>query len=82
MSLTYKDTIQRVGYTTIGDKKITQYTCVISADEPQNMRLGITKLDAEMYKEHREECRADYATFEDAAYCLQEECIAKLTAKG
>lgn len=78
MALTYKDTIQRVGYTTVDDKKIVQYTCVIPTDDPKSMRLGITKLDPELYKEHREECRADYAEFEDAAYQLQEECISKL----
>lgn len=81
MALTYKDTIQRVGYTTIGDQKIVQYTCTISVEDPKNMRIGITKLDTEAYKEHREECRADYAEFEDAAYQLQEECLAKLPSQ-
>lgn len=81
MALAYKDTIQRVGYTTIADKKIVQYTCVIPADDPKNMRIGITKLDTDAYKEHREECRADYAEFEDAAYQLQEEYLAKLLGR-
>lgn len=77
-TLSYKDTIQRVGYTTIDDIRVVQYTCIIPADKPQEMRLGITKLDAKMYKDHRDICRADYAAFEDAAYQLQEEYMAKL----
>jgi hypothetical protein len=79
-TLSYKDTIQRVGHTTIEGEKVVQYTCIISTDEPQNMRLGITKLNPSMYKEHRDVCRADYAAFEDAAYMLQDEYLAKLNA--
>lgn len=77
-TLTYKDTVQRVGYTIIDGVKVVQYTCVIPVDRPQEMRLGISKLDVEMYKANREICRADYAAFEDAAYQLQEEYIAKI----
>ena len=77
-TLIYKDTIQRVGYTVIDDVKVVQYTCIIPTDAPQDMRIGITKLNPDMYKAHRDQCRADYATFEDAAYQLQEECLAKL----
>lgn len=77
-TLSYKDTIQRTGYTIIDEVKVVQYTCIIPSDKPQDMRLGITKLDPEMYKAHRDVCRADYAEFEDAAYQLQEELLAKI----
>ena len=77
-TLSYKDTIQRTGYTVIDGIKVVQYTCVIPSDKPQDMRIGIVKLDNEMYKANRDICRADYAEFEDAAYKLQEEYIAKL----
>lgn len=77
-TLTYKDIIQRTGYTVIDGVKVVQYTCVIPANEPQNMRIGITKLNTDLYKEHRDVCRADYAAFEDSAYQLQEECLAKM----
>ena len=77
-TLSYSDVIQRTGYTTIDGIRVVQYTCLISAEKPQDMRIGITKLNPEMYKEHRDICRADYAAFEDAAYKLQEEYIAKL----
>lgn len=77
-TLTYKDIIQRTGYTVIDGVKVVQYTCVIPANEPQNMRIGITKLNTDLYKAHRDVCRADYAAFEDSAYQLQEECLAKM----
>lgn len=77
-TLSYKDVIQRTGYTIIDGVKIVQYTCTIQADEPQNMRIGITKLNSDLYKEHRNRCRADYAVFEDSAYQLQEACLAKI----
>lgn len=77
-TLSHKDTIQRVGYTIIDGVKVVQYTCIIPADKPQEMRLGISKLDVEMYKANREICRADYAEFEDTAYQLQEEYLAKI----
>lgn len=77
-TLTFNDTVQRVGYTIIDGIKVVQYTCIIPTDKPQEMRIGITKMNTEMYKLHRDICRADYAAFEDAAYELQEEYIAKL----
>ena len=78
MALSYKETIQRVGYTIVDDVKIAQYTCVIQADNPADMRIGIAKLDPIAYKNHRDICRADFAAFEDEAYKLQEELLAKL----
>ena len=77
-TLSYKDTIQRVGYTVIDDVRVVQYTCTIPIDNPKGMRIGIVKLNGDLYKSFRDICRADYAEFEDAAYQLQEECFAKL----
>lgn len=77
-TLVYKDTIQRVGYTVIDDVKVVQHTCVISSDNPEDIRISMTKLNADLYKLHRDVCRADFATFEDAAYQLQEELIEKM----
>ena len=76
-TLTYSDTIQRVGYTIIDAVKVVQYTCIIPISSPKDMRIGITRLDQSMYKANREICRADYAAFEDAAYELQEELLAR-----
>lgn len=77
-TLTYTDTIQRTGYTIIDGVKIVQYSCVIPLNDPQNMRITSTRLNGELYKANRDICRADLATFEDAAYLLQDEYIAKV----
>lgn len=76
-TLKYHDTIQRVGYTTIDNVKVVQYTCTIPVDQPENMRIGIVKMDTDLYKANRATCRSDYAEFEDAAYELQETCMAR-----
>ena len=34
MTLSYKDTIQRVGYTIIDGTKVVQYNCIIPVDKP------------------------------------------------
>ena len=78
-TLVYKDTVQRVGYTVIDNVKVVQYTCIIPLNDPEAMRIGITKLNVGMYKDYRDICRSDYAAFEDAAYQLQEEYLAKMS---
>lgn len=77
-TLTFTDTVQRVGYTTIEGVRVVQYTAIIPSDNPENMRITITKLNNDMYKTYRTLCRADYAAFEDAAFALQDEYINKL----
>ena len=55
------------------------YSCTISSENPEDIRISRYQQGAEgkkLYKEHREQCRADYAAFEDAAYALQDEMIA------
>ena len=76
-TLIYKDTIQRVGHTVIDGVKVVQHVCTIDSENPQDMAVRMIKLNAELYKANRETCRDDYAVFEDAAYALQEELIAK-----
>ena len=71
------DTIQRTGYTVIGDVRVVQYTCIIPLENPKEIRISSTRLNPELYKANREVCRADLAAFEDAAYQLQDEYIAK-----
>lgn len=78
-TLTYKDTIQRIGYTVIDGVKVVQHGCIIESDDPQNMRITMTKLNVDMYRTHREICRNDFAVFEDACYAYQEELLAKKT---
>ena len=76
-TLTVKDTIRRVGYTTINDIRVVQYDCIIPSNKPEDMRIVVSKLNEQLYKENRVLCRADQAEFEDAAYLLQDEYISK-----
>ena len=75
-TLTFKDTIRRLGYTVINDIKVVQYDCIISTENPNEMKIVVSKLNEELYKANRDVCRADMAEFEDAAYELQEQYLA------
>lgn len=81
-TLLITESIQRIGYTVIDGIKVVQHTCSISSENPSQMRVGMVKLDSYMYKTNRSTCRDDYAIFEDAAYTLQEELIAKAEANA
>ena len=78
-TLSYNDFVQRIGYTVIDNVRVVQHTCAIPINNPKGMRVSMTKLNAELYKANRDICRADFAMFEDAAYQLQEEYMAKLS---
>lgn len=77
-TLTYTDSITRIGYTIVDGVKIVQYNLVISMSNPNAMRCTAQRLKPELYKEHKDVCRADQAAFEDAAYELQDELLAKM----
>ena len=78
-TIIYNDVIQRSGYTIVDGVKIVQYVCTLPLSEPKAMRITSTRLDIELYKANREICRKDLAVFEDAAYQLQDEYIAKMS---
>lgn len=80
-TLIFTDVIQRIGYTVIDGEKIVQHSCTIPTNRPQDMRVSMVKLNADLYRTNRDICRADFAAFEDAAYQLQEEMLAKLVEK-
>lgn len=70
-TLTYADTINRIGFTVINDVKVVQYTCNIPTDNPGNMRVHDVILDRELYKANLDTCLADMVEFTKAAYELQ-----------
>lgn len=60
------------------------YSCTIDSDNPGKMNVSKYYMSEEakaVYKEHRAQCRADYAAFEDAAYAIQDEMIAEKAAQ-
>ena len=55
------------------------YSCTISSENPEDIRISRYPQGTEgkkLYKEHREQCHADYAAFEDAAYRIQDSMLA------
>lgn len=53
--------------------------CTISSENPEDIRISRYPQGTDgkkLYKENREQCRADYAAFEDAAYALQDGMLA------
>lgn len=55
------------------------YSCTISSENPEDIRISRYPQGTDgkkLYKENREQCRADYAAFEDAAYALQDGMLA------
>lgn len=76
------ESIQRTGYTIIDGIKVVQHTCTISSENPEQMRVGMIKLNTDMYKSNRATCRDDFAVFEDSAYELQESLITKLKTES
>ncbi|MBR5862213.1 MAG: hypothetical protein IKZ08_02690 [Bacteroidales bacterium] len=77
-TLTYTDTVTRIGYTVIDGVKVVQYSCTFPLNNPKDMRITSTRINPELYKANREVCRADLATFEDAAYELQDAYLAQI----
>ena len=72
------ESVQRIGYTVIDGVRVVQHTCVIPMDNPKGMRISMTKLNADLYEANRDICRSDFAIFEDAAYQLRDEYLAKI----
>lgn len=75
-TLIFTDTIRRVGFTTIDGVKVVQYDCTIPSNKPEDMRIVVSRLNEDMYKNNRVVCRADQAEFEDECYAMQDEYIA------
>lgn len=51
------------------------YQAVIDSGSPENMSLSNWIGDYAVYKTHRTDCATERASFEDAAYELQEQMI-------
>lgn len=72
--------INITGESIIDEKVVCAFSVVIDPEAPEKMTINQFQRDKEAYKEHRAECRADFAEFEDYAYARQAEII-KAAAK-
>ena len=72
--------ITLTGESVIGSGENEKIVCVYSASidiaNPDKMTIGQVQKDKEAYKDNREECRADYAAFEDMVLAEQDKLLA------
>lgn len=73
--LTMKEKIIVTGKTIIDGVEVCGYQAQIDSEDPANIAFTNWKTNNEMYKEHRAECRADLAAFEDHAFEIQDEML-------
>ena len=74
--LTKNEKISITGESVIDEKVVCAFSVTIDPESPEKMTVNQFQRDKEAYKEHRAECRADFAEFEDYAYARQAEIIA------
>ena len=65
--------INFTGESVIGENVVCIFSASIDSENPEKMSVSQFQKDKEAYREHREECRADYAAFEDAVFAAQAE---------
>ena len=73
-----KVTITATSVVEIEGKKVVleSYTATVDSENPENMTMSkfFPTTEAKgLYKDHRAECREDYAAFQTQAYALQDE---------
>lgn len=73
--LNMKKSITLTGASMIDGAQAEGYTATIDDNNPEDMTLSSYKVDKNLYKANRTQCRQDAAEFEDAAYALQDELI-------
>lgn len=80
--ITIKEKITLTGKTVIDGVDVCGYQAQIDSEDPANISFTNWKTNHEMYKEHREECRADLAAFEDRAFAVQDKILNKSAANN
>lgn len=63
------------GASVIDEKDVCGFSALIDSDNPENIIVNQRQIDKDAYREHREECRKDFAEFEDCAYKRQKEML-------
>lgn len=78
-TLSYKDTIRRIGFTVIDDVKVVQYDCLMPTANPKDMKIVVLRLNEALYKANLITCKNDQAEFEEAARKLQETYLSMIS---
>lgn len=64
----------------VGGAEIAGFRAVFDSEKPESISFHPWQIDKEACKEHRKTVRADQAEFEDYAYQIQEDMLAKKNA--
>ena len=78
--LTSKKKVTIEGNSIIDGVSAEGYRAEINSDNPEDMTISKWQQDKATYKANRIQCRKDAEEFEEMAYALQDEMIAKRTA--
>lgn len=76
--LEIKEKITITGKSMIDGVETCGYQAQIDSSNPADIQLTDWQVNKELYKANRAECRADQAAFEDYAYTIQDEMLAKV----
>lgn len=79
--LKMNEKINITGESVIDEKVVCAFSVVLDPENPEKITINNFQRDKEAYKEHREECRADFAEFEDYAYARQAALLAATAKK-
>lgn len=80
MALEIKEKITVSGKSMIDGVEVCGYQALIDSSNPADIAFTDWQVNKEMYKANRAECRMDQAEFEDYAYTIQDEMLAKQAA--
>ena len=70
------------GRSVIDGVEVVGFSAKIKSDDPSNITFSSWQMNKELYKENREQCRADEAEFEDKVYEAQDELIKAQEVSG
>ena len=73
--LNFQKEITYTGRSVIDGVEVVGFSAKIKSDDPSNITFSSWQMNKELYKENREQCRADEADFEDKVYEAQDELI-------
>lgn len=72
------ENITITGKSVIDEVEVCGYQATISTDNPEDIQFSSWKIDKDLYKSNRAQCRKDEAEFEDYAYTKQDEMISQM----